>query len=605
MPKAPPPFRPPQLATLVDAVPAGANWIHEYKYDGYRLLIAVGGGTAIAWTRNGKDWSHRFAGLVAAAAKQFPAGTLVDGEAVALDAKGKPNFGLLQRALKDDGSANLDFFAFDLLVDGGEDITALSNLDRKTRLAGLMKNARPPLHYADHVTGKGEALLKAICAEGGEGIIAKQADAPYRGKRGRAWLKIKCTNRQEFVVVGWADSDKSRHFRSLLLATRDDGTLTYAGKVGTGFTTQMVADIAAQLKAIEVAKAPLAVPRAEAKGAHWVKPQLVAEIAFTEFTAAGTLRHPSFLGLREDKAARSVKKETALHVANAADIGVTITNPDRVIFPETGQTKGDLADYYAAIAPLFLAVGGRRPMTLVRCPQGRGKACFFQKHDTGGLGDAVHHVPIKEKDGTSEDYLWFDDAAGLLACVQMGTIEFHGWGSRIKPLEKPDRLVFDLDPDEGLGWDAVKEGAIVVRDTLAAMGLASFPMLSGGKGIHVIAPLDATADWPTVKDFADRFSRAMAVERADLFTANIRKKERKGRIFLDWLRNQRGATAVMPYSARAREGAPVAAPIAWAELDGIEGANAFTIRDAQTLIDRAASPALKGWGEASQALPDL
>lgn len=605
MPKAPPPFQKPQLATLVDTVPAGSDWIHEYKYDGYRLLIAVGEGTGVAWTRNGKDWSHRFARLVEAAAKQFPAGTLIDGEAVALDAKGKPNFGLLQRALKDDGSADLDFFAFDLLVDGGKDVTKLSNLERKARLAALMKKAKRPFHYADHVTGKGEALLKAICAEGGEGIIAKKGDAPYSGRRGRAWLKVKCTNRQEFVIVGWADSDKSRHFRSLLLATREGGTLTYAGKVGTGFTMQTIADIAEQLKAIEVDKPPLTVPRAEAKGAHWVKPHLVAEIAFTEFTSAGTLRHPSFLGLREDKAARSVKKEAALHVADAAHIGVTITSPDRVIFPESGDTKGDLADYYAAIAPLFLQVGGKRPMTLVRCPQGRGKACFFQKHDNGGLGDAVKHIAITEKDGTSEDYLWFDDAAGLLACVQMGTIEFHGWGSRVKPLEKPDRMVFDLDPDVGLGWDTVKEAAIIVRDTLAGLGLESFPLLSGGKGIHVIAPLDATATWPTVKDFADRFSRAMAVERDDLFTANIRKNARKGRIFLDWLRNQRGATAVMPYSARAREGAPVAAPIAWAELDSITGANTFTIRDAATLIERAASPALKGWCEAKQKLPKL
>jgi bifunctional non-homologous end joining protein LigD len=599
-----PPFQSPQLATLVDAVPGGSDWIHEYKYDGYRLLIAVGDGGATAWTRNGKDWSHRFVGLVEAAAAQLPAGILIDGEAVALDDKGKPNFGLLQRALKDDGSANLDFFAFDLLAAAGEDITALPTVERKARLGKLLAKVERPIHFADHVVGKGEELFAAICAEGGEGIISKRSDAPYTGKRGRHWLKVKCTNRQEFVIVGWAESDKSRHFRSLLLGMREGGKLLYVGKVGTGFSMATIADIGAQLKAIEVAKAPLAVPRAEARDAHWVKPQLVAEIAFTEFTASGTLRHPSFLGLREDKSARSVKRERALHVANAADVGVTITNPDRVIFPESDLTKGDLADYYAAIAPLFLRVGGNRPITLVRCPQGRGKACFFQKHDNGGLGDAVYRVPIKEKDGSSEDYLWFDDAAGLLACVQMGTIEFHGWGSRVKPLEKPDRLVFDLDPDVGLGWDTVKQGAVVVRDALASLDLESFAMLSGGKGIHIVAPLTPRATWPTVKDFAERFTRAMAADKPELFTANIRKKERKGRIFLDWLRNQRGATAVMPYSARARERAPVATPIAWAELDRIEGADAFTIADAPMLIERAQDAALKGWGVTEQALPD-
>ncbi|MES2147978.1 MAG: non-homologous end-joining DNA ligase, partial [Pseudomonadota bacterium] len=283
----PPAFQAPQLATLVDSVPTGNDWIHEYKYDGYRLLLAVGGGQAIAWTRNGNDWSHRFAGLVEAAAAQLPPGTLIDGEAVALDDQGKPNFGLLQRALKDDGSARLDFFAFDLLRLGGEDLAKLPNIERKARLAALFETAAPPLHYADHIVAKGDELFGAICAEGGEGIISKQATAPYSGKRGRNWLKIKCTNRQEFVIVGWADSDKSRHFRSLLLATRDGKELVYAGRVGTGFSMDMIADIAARLKAIEAKDAPLAVPRAEARGAHWVAPKLVAEIAFTEFTSKG------------------------------------------------------------------------------------------------------------------------------------------------------------------------------------------------------------------------------------------------------------------------------------------------------------------------------
>ncbi len=618
--KAPPPkkrssksmpelkFRPLQLATLVDAVPTGSDWIHEYKYDGYRLLLATGEDGAGAWTRNGKDWSERFAAIVAAAAKQLPPGCLIDGEAVALDDNGKPDFALLQRSLKDDGSAALDFFAFDLLLDRGEDIHSLPNVERKARLAALLKSAAPPIHYAEHILAKGEEMFAAICKQGGEGIISKKASAPYSGRRGRNWLKIKCINRQEFVIVGWTNSDRKRGFRSLIVATRNGAGLTYAGKVGTGFTMDMIDDILAKLEKIETSKATVEVPRGDTKGAHWVKPTLVAEIAFTEFTSNGTLRHPSFLGLREDKPAKSVKRETAKAMAAKADaparFGVNISSGDRVIFPEGKFTKGDLADYYTAIAPLFLRDGARRPMTLVRCPQGRGKQCFFQKHDTGGLGPTVKHVPIKEKDGTLQDYLWLDNGAGLLACVQMGTIEFHGWGSRIKPLEKPDRMVFDLDPDEGLDWSTVKQAARELRRLLSDLGLVSFAMLSGGKGIHVIVPLDPSAKWPKVKDFAERFSRAVAADLSDMFTANIRKKERKGRIFLDWLRNQRGATAVMPYSVRARENAPVAAPIDWNELDEMAGAAAFTLADVDTLIERGSSRALSGWGQAKQQLPD-
>ncbi len=602
-----PKFMPLQLATLVDAVPTGSEWIHEYKYDGYRLLLATATNGATAWTRNGKDWSDRFAGIVAAAITQLPAGCLIDGEAVALDANGKPDFALLQRSLKEDGSAVLDFFAFDLLVDRGKDIRALPNIERKARLAALLKGAAAPIQYAEHVLAKGEEMFAAICKQGGEGIISKKASAPYSGRRGRNWLKIKCTNRQEFVIVGWTTSERKRGFRSLILATRNGGGLKYAGKVGTGFTMDLIDDILARLEKIETQSASVEVARADAKGAHWVKPTMVAEIAFTEFTPKGTLRHPSFLGLREDKPAATVQRETATKLADKARVsdrfGVAISSADRVIFPESKLTKGDLADYYAAIAPLFLRDGARRPMTLVRCPQGRGKQCFFQKHDTGGLGPSVKHVPIKEKDGSSEDYLWFDEGAGLLGCVQMGTIEFHGWGSRIKPLEKPDRMVFDLDPDEGLDWGAVKRAARELRRLLADLGLVSFAMLSGGKGIHVIVPLDQSANWPAVRDFAERFSRAVAADMPDMFTANIRKKERKGRIFLDWLRNQRGATAVMPYSVRARESAPVAAPIDWNELDDMTGADMFTINEVDTLTRRAASRALADWGEVRQALP--
>ena len=609
--KAPPPFQEPQLATLVDEVPTGSDWLYEYKYDGYRLLLAVGDGVATAWTRKGKDWSDKFKALVKAAAN-LPAGCLIDGEAVALDENGKPSFQLLQSTLKDRKGANLVFYAFDLLVDRGEDIKRLPNIVRKDRLASLLAGVNPPIIYGDHVIGKGEALFKEVCKQKGEGIVAKKASCPYKGVRTRNWLKIKCIERQEFVIVGWSESDKRRGFRSLLLAAKEKGKLTYVGKVGTGFNAKSIEQLMDLMRPLEVDKAPVEVPRADRKDAHFIQPKLVAEIAFTEFTNEGILRHPSFLGLREDKPASEVVVETPKHLSKsekkdrstAESFGIRISNPERVIYPDEGLTKGDLADYYAAVEALIMVDAAQRPMTLIRCPQGRSKKCFFQKHDTGSFGPDVKHVPVKEKKGIVQDYLYFDDIKGLLACVQMGTIEFHGWGSRSDRIEYPDRLVFDLDPDVGLDFAKVKEAAVRLRGLLKDLGLETFPLLSGGKGLHVVAPLDQSADWPAVSDFAERFSRAIAEAEPDMFTANIRKVQRKGRIFLDWLRNQRGSTAVMPYSARAREGAPVAAPIAWDELDKYEGGNHFTIRDAGELIERAGSKLLKGWGEAKQALPN-
>ena len=612
---APPAFRPPQLATLVDAVPTGSDWLHEYKYDGYRLLISTAGGAATAWTRNGHDWSDKFRSIVRAATK-LPAGCLIDGEAVALDKKGKPSFQLLQAMLKG-GDADLAFYAFDLLVDRGEDITMLPNIERKERLAALLKAAGAPILYGDHVVGKGEKLFEAICKEGGEGIISKKAKARYQGERSRNWLKVKCIQRQEFVIVGWQDSDKRKGFRSLHLGVREGRKLRYAGKVGTGFDTRMIHDLSDRMRTMEVDEPALDVPRSARRGSHWIEPKLVGEVAYTEFTSDGILRHPSFIALREDKPAREVvleKPEKLSKVAkgkakaSAAEtpggFGIKISSADRIIYPGDGLTKGDLADYYAAIEALMLVDMAKRPISLIRCPQGRARQCFFQKHDNGAMGPHVKHVPVKEGDGEVQDYLYVQDARGILACVQMGTIEFHGWGSKANKLEFPDRLVFDLDPDEGLDFSKVKAAAERLRDLLSDLGLVTFPMLTGGKGIHVVAPLDAKADWPKVKSFAERFSRAIAEAEPEVFTANIRKNQRKGRIFLDWLRNQRGATAVMPYSARAKKGAPVAAPVAWDELDKFKSGADFSIRDADELIDRAGSKLLSGWGKAKQKLPN-
>ncbi|OWK28415.1 DNA ligase D [Sphingomonas dokdonensis] len=601
----PPAFAEPQLCTLVDSVPTGSAWMHEVKYDGYRALIAVGGGSAKVYTRSGLDWTDKFAAIAEAAAELDVDNALIDGEIVAFK-DGRPDFSTLKDAISAGG--DMTFFAFDLLSLDGEDLRPLPNVQRKERLRSLISDT-DRLKFSEHVIGSGEELFERMCQEQLEGIVSKKADAPYRGARTKSWLKVKCTRRQEFVIVGWTDSDKARGFRSLLLGVHEDGALRYAGKVGTGFTNDLMIDLADRLAKIERKTPPVDVPknlgRAAVRGAHWVTPKLVAEIAFTETTPDKLLRHPSFLGLRDDKKAAEVVVETPAPAPAALATSVKISSADRLIFPESSVTKGDLADYYAAVAPIMLPWVARRPISLVRCPQGRARKCFFQKHDAGSFGAHVHQVPIKEKDGSTENYLWVDDADGLVACVQMGTIEFHGWGSSVGDLEKPDRLIFDLDPDEGLDFEATKKAAEHLKNQLAELGLTSFPLLSGGKGVHVVVPLTPKAEWPAVKSFADRFARALAQAEPDRFVATMSKAKRKGRIFIDWLRNQRGATAIMPYAARARAGAPVAAPVSWTELRRIETAAQWNVSAADELIKRASSRALTGWGVADQVLPDF
>ena len=602
-----PPFQPVQLAKLVDKVPSGERWIHEIKYDGYRILVAVGGGAAKAYTRSGLDWSHRFVPLLEEATTLNVGSALIDGEAVVVDDQGRSSFQKLQSALKGDPGA-IVYYAFDLLSLDGEDLTGLPLIERKERLRGLLPSGAKLIHYSDHIRGSGEQMLNKLCAAGLEGVISKKADEPYVGSRAGGWLKIKCIKRQEFVIVGWTQSDKAREFRSLLLGVNEDGKLRYAGKVGTGFNEREMVRLLKLMTPFEVKTATVEAPPGAVRGAHWLKPRLVAEIAYAEMTDEGVLRHPSYLGLREDKRAEAVVMETEApveEVSAPAASSVKISNRDRVIYPKSGITKGQLADYYAALAPAMLPWVGSRPISLVRCPQGRAKKCFFQKHDAGSFGPHVHRVAIAEKDGHDEPYLFVDDAAGLLTCVQMGTIEFHGWGARIEDVEKADRLVFDLDPDEGLDFEAVRSAAFQFRDILNQIGLATFPMVTGGKGVHVVAPLTPKAEWPEVKDFARRLAMAVAQINPEKFTAALPKAQRKGRIFVDYLRNQRGATAVMPYSVRARPEAPLAAPITWKEMETIDKPSHWHVGDAAELVRRAGSKALAGWGRADQVLPNL
>ena len=601
-----PQFRKPQLATLVETVPTGNDWLHEIKYDGYRCLLAVAGNKVRIFTRTGKDWTDKFRGTADAATELGLDSVLIDGEIVKLDRNGNPGFSALQKALKEKGGG-LTLFVFDLLESQGQDLTNLTTIERKHRLRALIGEGNAAIRVADYVIGAGEKLYDAMCEAGQEGIISKHVDADYRGGRSRNWLKIKCTRRQEFIVIGWRTSNKkSRPFASLLLAQHQYSGLIYKGRVGTGFSEDILQDLAGRMKRLERKTAPAGVPQSESRDAHWVRPELVVEIAFAEFTDDGRVRHGSFLGLRSDKNAQEVEPENP--EASSLPKGgpsVKISNRDRVIFPDTKATKGDLANYYESIGSLMLPWVAHRPISLVRCPQGRAKQCFFQKHDAGSFGQYVNSIPIAEQNGGIADYLYLEKTAGILACVQMGTIEFHGWGSRIEPLEKPDRMVFDLDPDEDLDFGDVKNAARDIHLTLADLGLVSFAMLSGGKGVHVIVPLEPQAEWSEVKDFARRFSIALAQLEPDRFTATMSKAKRKGKIFIDWLRNQRGSTSIVPYSARARSGAPVAVPVSWDELGNYDSADHFDINDVSELIVRASNPNLRNWNQKSQILPNL
>ncbi len=586
--KAAPAFRAVQLATLADEPPKGDDWLHEPKFDGYRCLIALGRGGARLYTRNGKDWTDRF-GALKAPAEALPCDTaLIDGEVIAGSTGG--DFSALQKALKS-GSA-LTFYAFDLLRLDGADLTGRTFEERREALEALFAGVpdRGAIRLSPFLAGTGAEALAAMCRAGGEGIVSKLGSAPYRGGRGTAWVKTKCGKRAEFVVVGWMPSDKrGRPFSSLVLASREKGQLVYRGRVGRGFDAAAFTDLNARMAHIARKAAPFEEPAdKDLRGARWVKPELVAEIAYTEFTEDGRLRHPVYHGLREDKPAEEVSAmaEEELGKGDARIGGVRISSAERVVFPGAGFTKGDIARHYDLVADRMLETARNHPASLVRCPAGVEKACFFQKHAGKGFPKALKTVPIEESKGTVEDYIYLADRASVLAAVQMGTIEFHIWGSARDRLEQPDRMVFDLDPDEGLGFDAVKAAAEEVRDVLAEVGLPSVPMVTGGKGVHVIVPLRRSAEWDTVKTFSKTLATALSDRHPDRYVATMSKAKRKGRIFVDWLRNERGATAIAPYSLRARPGAKAAVPVTWDELAGLEAANGFGAADMEARLAR-------------------
>jgi len=580
-----PKFRDVQLATLYKAAPEGDDWLHEIKLDGYRTLAALGKVGTRFFTRSGKDWTDRY-GALAEAFDPLPCdAALIDGEVMAARIEGSA-FSSLQQALSEGGP--LVFIAFDLLSRDGTDLTGRPQDERREALAelfsGLPKHGA--LRMSEHVVGHGPEVFRQACEGGAEGIVSKRRDAPYRGSRTKAWRKIKCSRRQEFVIGGYSPSDKpGRPFASLLIGSNQDGRLRYRGRVGTGFAER---DFERLEQAMKPRKTPPFddVPREVARAAKWVTPALVAEVEFTEFTGDCLVRHGSYLGLREDKAADEVQLETGKESdVETIVLNQTITSPDRQVFPEAGCSKLDIARHYARVGKRMMALMSHRPLSLYRCPGGLEDACFFQKHG-GSMPPAVARIEIEESDGKAEDYLYATRPESLVAAAQMGTVEFHVWGARTDRLDRPDRLVFDLDPDEGLGWDAVRDAAFEVRDRLHRLGLASGAIVTGGKGVHVWLPLRRSRGWDTVKLFAKTFAHVMAEKAPDRYTATMSKSKRKGRIFIDWLRNERGATAIAPYSLRARQGAPVAVPVTWDELAELKSAKAFSLGDMARRMDR-------------------
>ena len=619
----------PQLASLASQAPDGPEWLHEIKYDGYRLLARIEDGEVRLITRGGLDWTAKFPTLAQRLSELPLESAVVDGELVHLEPKGTTSFSGLQDAISSGKTNTLNFFAFDLLYRDGWDLTGAALEDRKAALAEIIPpNQQGMLRYSDHQVGRGPAFLSQACNFALEGIVSKRRTEPYRSGRSRSWLKSKCRNREEFVIIGYTDPEGSREgFGALLVGYYDpQGKLRYAGRVGTGFDTGQLIQLHRRLESLTRPDPTVALPKGVSrKGVHWVEPRLLAEVEFATWTADAILRQASFQGLREDKDASDVvydpKSRTTVKPAakpkktparpkqadsKAAETdeperardgsltfeGVRLTHPDRILYPGTSLTKLDVARYYAAVSDRALPQLAHRLLTLVRSPA-VGMKTFYQKHIGDEAPEAIKRFNI---DGQEEPeiYPYIEDLPGLIGLVQMGVLEIHPWGSRVEKLEMPDRVTMDLDPDEGLPWQRVTEAAIDMRDALAGIGLESFAKTTGGKGLHVVIPLTPKFGWDEVKAFAKWVADSLVAQRPQDFTANMAKRARRGRIYIDYLRNGRGATAVGAYTPRARPGAPVSTPVSWAEVEGGVRPDEFTV---ESVPQRLAALPADPWAE--------
>lgn len=587
-------FLPPALATLVKTVPKGQRWLHEIKLDGYRIEARIESGKVKLLTRTGLDWTDRFGDHLPAALKTLPVqAALLDGEIVVEGGNGSSDFSLLQQDLSEGRSDRFTYYVFDLMHLDGQDMTGASLIDRKRLLEDLIGGADPALKYSAHFDESGDLVLKHACRLSLEGIISKVADAPYRPGRGRDWVKSKCTARQELVIAGYVPSSVSdKAIGSLVMGVNEADGLRHVGRVGTGYTQKLARQVFERLQPLVRDKSPFRdkLTGTERKDIVFVEPDLVAEIEFRGWTGDAHLRHASFRGLREDKAARDVVQETpaetiaaranqkpsASKAAEASRRRVTLTHPDRLYWPEAGVTKEGLADHYALVWPRIAPFIVDRPLALLRCPEGHEKTCFFQKHGWRGMRKEIVTIRDPKDD---EALIGIRDLDGLLSLVQGAALEIHPWGSRAGDLERPDMVNIDLDPGPDVSWERVIAAAFEVRQRFSDLGLTGFVKTSGGKGLHVVAPLRPKAQWPEVKAAMKALADGMSGDSPADYVSTISKAKRQGKILIDYLRNGRGATAVAPYSTRARAGAPVSMPLSFDELGPAITSNHFTVEN--------------------------
>ena len=573
-----PSFIEPQLASLATKPPSGDSWVHEIKFDGYRLLARIDGGRVRLKTRSGLDWTAKFPSVQKALERLPVVTAFLDGEVVVETERGTPDFGALQQDLSEGRSDRFCYYLFDLLHLDGTDLTRTSLIDRKGALARLLAGHDGVLKLSEHFAERGDIVFKHASRLGLEGIVSKLTSAPYRSGRSKAWLKSKCIGSDEFVVIGYVPSTTQRRtVGSLVLGYFDRRKLVYAGRVGSGFSTAAADDLWRRLEAIRIEAPDLAAlpPPEMRRNVRWAKPLLVAEVEMRGWTADGILRHAVFKGLRLDKQAADVAPEKpAVKAKGPAALPLPLTHPDRVLWPDVGVTKQGLAEFYSEIWPAIQPHVVDRPLALVRCPGGVEEGCFFQKHAWAGIGE--HIARSRDTDG-GEELLTIRTLEGLIALVQASVLEIHVWGAKLGSIEKPDGITFDLDPDPEVAWSDVVGAAFEVRDRLKDLGLESFVKTTGGKGLHVFAPLEPHADWTAVKDFSHALAGAMAKDSPQRYLAKASKAARRRRIFVDYLRNGRGATAVAAYSARARAGAPVSTPVGWDELGPEMRPDRFTV----------------------------
>ena len=616
----------PQLATLVERAPDTGGWVHEIKLDGYRAILRKDGCAVVALSRSGRDWTEKWRTIADAVAALPAERLLLDGEVVVLDRDGRPSFQALQDELAAGRTGDLIYHVFDILHLDGHDLTALPLTERKHLLRGVLEHAAGPLRYTEALAERGGDVWSVACELGLEGIVSKRADSPYRpGARTREWLKSKCMKRQEFVVGGWTDPAGSRSgFGALLLGVQGPDGLEFMGRVGSGFTERRITEMAKTLSALASDAHPFAKDpgRAAGGGVHWVRPQVVVEVAYLGITSDGLLRHPTFVGLREDKRAKDVRLEVAAAPArrtqrvppapqtgvvdsHGAVLGIPISHPDKLMWPDIGVTKLDLARYLERVSPDMLPYVLDRPLALVRCPEGAAasgpRGCFFQKHAEDGFVGPYRRQTITGSEGPAE-YMAVSEPSSLAGLAQMGVLEIHVWGSRMPDIEKPDMLVFDLDPGPGVGWGALVEGARLVREILSLVGLESFAKTTGGKGMHVVVPVAPREAWPQVAAFARAVAETAARSDPGRYTSQAAKARRDGRIFIDYLRNARGATSVAPFSTRARPGAGVSAPVRWDELAKLSGGDAYTIASMPRRLARLGDDPWAGYFEVQQAI---